>query len=60
MASGCRDCNRCTERGCVGCARWLILMPLWEWIFYINSRKCPQCNHPLAWHERRRDGSFQD
>ncbi|AXK34914.1 hypothetical protein DVA86_21980 [Streptomyces armeniacus] len=67
MATGCRDCTTCTKPGLVRLfQKWLVgLMYLVTvGIAYVIKRglrsHCPQCNHLLSNHARRRDGSFAD
>lgn len=64
--AGCRDCHRCTE-SCVGkTVRYTfyvvtLTIPWWiEKMINLGAKKCPQCGHPLSWHERDRDGRFAD
>jgi hypothetical protein len=55
MAGGCRDCSRCTERGAVGLAMMIprIFTAIFvNWWLNLFRKKCPQCGHPMAWHER--------
>lgn len=64
MAKGCRDCSRCTESQLTGCIMgpfrllWYltIIGPILQW----GKRRCPQCGHPLAWHDRDKTGRFMD
>lgn len=62
MSKGCRDCSRCTETGTRGCLLFpfrLLFSPLRviRWRF---MRICPQCGHPLKWHEKDGSGRFKD
>jgi hypothetical protein len=63
FSSGCRDCERCTERMIV----WLIVLPfrvVWRlatfWNIGLVTRKCPQCGHRIAHHHKLADGRFKD
>jgi len=59
---GCRDCKRCTERGATGL---LMAIPrlfyniFIGWWLNLFRKRCPQCGHPLAWHQKV-GGVFQD
>ncbi|MEU0839334.1 hypothetical protein ABZ370_07660 [Streptomyces sp. NPDC005962] len=67
MATGCRDCERCTkswlgrvlENAAVGLMHVCTIG-----ISYLIKRgfrrHCPQCKHLLSRHARRADGSFRD
>jgi len=63
MASGCRDCSRCTETAAKGCVAALPRI-VWELLTFWNIglfvKKCPVCKHPMRLHARRADGSFKD
>lgn len=62
MASGCRDCSRCTEAP-VESLLWGPLRALGTLLFGWNVglfwRTCPQCGHRMALH-RQVDGRFAD
>lgn len=67
MSSGCRDCTVCTAPGLSKLGRSLVRGTVHlstVGMSYAAERAvrshCPQCSHPLAKHERRRDGSFKD
>lgn len=59
----CRDCDRCTEMPIKG----IILGPLrgvWRMLTFWNiglfQKRCPECGHLMALHQKRADGSFRD
>ena len=57
MASGCRDCVRCTESGFTGCLMMPIRLTLWICGGFLVSffrKNCPQCSHAMAQHQRLR------
>ena len=60
--SKCRDCKRCKEQGIITLLllgpRLIIWLP--RKILWLFVKLCPQCGHPLGWHEKRSDGSFKD
>ncbi len=59
----CRDCERCGELGIwtllLLIPRMIIWFPRGIWWMF-TTKLCPQCHHPLKWHDRRADGSFKD
>ena len=62
MKKGCRDCSRCTESGTRGCLLFpfrVLFMPFTA-IRWSLMRKCPQCGHPLKWHDKDSSGRFKD
>lgn len=60
--TGCRDCTRCTESALTGCllAPFRILFSIFTVWGLLGARKCPQCGHPLKWHQRDATGRFAD
>jgi hypothetical protein len=59
----CRDCERCTESALYGC----LIMPIRIFADLIRRvlifpfyKMCPDCGHPLIWHNRDESGRFRD
>jgi hypothetical protein len=64
--SGCRDCKRCTESA-LGSLFRLTGHVATVGTVYVSAKavqtvmkNCPQCSHPLSWHERDEKGHFKD
>jgi|LauGreDrversion4_2_1035121.scaffolds.fasta_scaffold528277_2 hypothetical protein len=63
MASGCRDCVRCTDSLFFRLLWWvpnLCYRLLFSWNYGIFKKHCPECGHFMSQHHRRPDGSFAD
>ena len=63
MGGGCRDCTRCTEmaaKGLIASPFRIIWWMLTFWNIGLFLKRCPQCKHRMAVHQRRADGSFRD
>ena len=63
LMSACRDCKICTRLGVV---KLIMIIPgliysiLLSWNVGLFMKKCPDCNHLLSKHLKRKDGSFAD